>query len=153
MVSYWKYRQGKHWAPIDGTIKNFNVWLKFITALDLNNLDGSTSTNNISDFRMGIDSQYNSLISSNNEINVKLIKFENLQLDFNDICDQIGISRHELPHINKTNRKHYSSYYDQESQEIISRKYSDDINHFGFTFEHFNKDSNLNDLPARGNFD
>tara|TARA_Y100000361_G_scaffold126733_1_gene120856 strand:+ start:20103 stop:20756 length:654 start_codon:yes stop_codon:yes gene_type:complete len=152
MVSYWKYRQGKHWAPIDGTINNFNVWLKFITALDLNNLDGSTSTSNISDFRMGIDSQYNSLISSIGKMDVQLINFDNLQADFNQICDQIGISRYELPHINKTNRKHYSTYYDEETKDIISQKYSDDIKHFGFTFQNV-ENIDCNNFPARGNFD
>ena len=62
-------------------------------------------------------------------------RFEYMQIDFDTICDLIGIPKQTLPHLVKSNHEHYSTYFTQEMIEKVEEISKGDISHFGFTFK------------------
>ncbi len=60
---------------------------------------------------------------------------EHLQSDFNIICDKIGIPHQEfIVRENKTEHKHYTEYYNDETIKIIADCFAEDIDHFNFEY-------------------
>ena len=65
----------------------------------------------------------------------RVVRFENMQQDFDEVCNDIGIEPVQLPHINKTNHDHYTTYYTDETRRIVERVYAADISLFNYKFE------------------
>ena len=61
-------------------------------------------------------------------------RFENIQENFNEICDQIGIPKEQLPMLNAQKHKHYSRYYTADAIEMVRQLWATDIEKFGFAF-------------------
>lgn len=75
------------------------------------------------------------MLNQEGEFDIDFVgRFENLQEDFNFICSKVGLPEITLPVKNKTKHNHYSSYYDDESKEMVAEVFKEDINKFKFTF-------------------
>jgi len=64
-------------------------------------------------------------------------RFENLQGDFDKICDKIKLPRMILPYVNKSeNRKKddYKKYYNDKIYDFVTNIYKDDLKMFGYKF-------------------
>ncbi|MBE9139435.1 sulfotransferase family 2 domain-containing protein [Nodosilinea sp. LEGE 07088] len=60
-------------------------------------------------------------------------KFENLEDDFDNICQRISISA-KLPHVNKSNRAKYTEFYTPRSKKIVEKSFEKDIEIFKYSF-------------------
>lgn len=65
-----------------------------------------------------------------------VLRAENLQDDFNGICDKFNIGHVELPIINKSKlHEHYTTYYrSRETRDIVYKQFAKDIEYFGYKF-------------------
>ena len=63
-------------------------------------------------------------------------RFENIDEDFEFVCESIGASLPPLINdpLHKSKHKHYTEYYDDEAKQIVADKYALDIEHFGYKF-------------------
>jgi hypothetical protein len=63
-----------------------------------------------------------------------LIRFENLQADFDVVCDQIGKPRVALPVVNASKRDDYLSAFDWKARRLAESIFRDDLAAFGYEF-------------------
>jgi len=64
-----------------------------------------------------------------------IMRLENLADDFRAVCARLGIPDAPLPQYNRSNREHYSKYYDAELCELIRKRFAAEIDRFGYAFE------------------
>ena len=61
-------------------------------------------------------------------------RFESLNQDFDYVCKKIGRECNKLLHNNKSERKHYSEYYNSFTMNLIGDVYKRDIDYFNYSF-------------------
>lgn len=61
-------------------------------------------------------------------------RYENLQDDFNIICDNIGVARSQLKCKNSNFHHDYRCYYNSELYHIVTTKYATDLKNFDYAF-------------------
>ncbi|HEY5218398.1 MAG TPA: sulfotransferase family 2 domain-containing protein [Gemmatimonadaceae bacterium] len=75
-------------------------------------------------------------ISIDGNISVDFIaRLETIERDFQEIRRRAGVSATTLARRNATRHRHYSSYYDSDTREIVAHYYASDIEAFGYRFE------------------
>jgi len=66
----------------------------------------------------------------------RVIRFERLSQEFAGVCLSIRLPEIELPRKNVTpDRPDYRDEYDDRSRFLVGRKFADDIQRFGYTFD------------------
>ena len=81
--------------------------------------------------------QYDFIVNRRNkDIGVDFIgRFENLQEDFDKVCNHIGLPPQKLIPTNTSRHKHYTEYYDHDTKKIIGHYYRKDIEYFRYEFK------------------
>lgn len=62
-------------------------------------------------------------------------RFERLNEDFDIAMARSHGARIALPHLNKSHHRHYSSYYSDETEQMVAERYQRDIDMFSYRFE------------------
>lgn len=65
-----------------------------------------------------------------------ILRFESLQEDYRILCEKIDIEYKQLPVVNKSKRKNYREYYDNDERliNLIKDKYQKEINFGNYEF-------------------
>ena len=61
-------------------------------------------------------------------------RFENLQLDFNIVCEALKIEDSTLPSLLVRKSTHYTENYNEETKDLVYKLYKEEIDHFGFEY-------------------
>ena len=110
--------------------KNFSDWLSFAFVEKKFNMWG------------GLGSQYEFLaINKSIELDY-VLRFENLNSDFNQLCENLNICPPSLSTYNgpfkkeaHQHREHYGEYYNEYDMKIIESAYKKDIKYFNYKFQ------------------
>lgn len=61
-------------------------------------------------------------------------RFETFYKDLCSVMEMLKISVGNIPHINKTQHKHYTDYYDDTTRKLVTTRYAKDIEYFNYKF-------------------
>lgn len=66
-----------------------------------------------------------------------ILRYENLDEDWEKFCKNVDLEYYPLPKLNvsRVPIEDYRYYYDDEMVEIVTKRYQDDIDYFGYTYE------------------
>jgi len=64
----------------------------------------------------------------------KVIRMEDLQTEFQEVCQHLGMENIVLPHSNKTSTGDYSEIYNEVTRERVAKLFDQDIKLFEYEF-------------------
>tara|TARA_R110000824_G_scaffold116284_3_gene267647 strand:+ start:914 stop:1495 length:582 start_codon:yes stop_codon:yes gene_type:complete len=131
MVSwYFKHKNNKLYEP--KTPEAFTKWIKGgmpnhwernVNEVDKTNWAGKDALSCL-DF-----------LNNDQNINIDYIgKVETINKDMEYICNKANIEYKELPHVNKSDHKHYREYYNEETENIVRKRFKRDLLFFPYEF-------------------
>ncbi len=62
-------------------------------------------------------------------------RFENLTQDTHTLFAHLALEPPVLPHVNRSSHRHYSSFYREQTRQLVAQRHARDIETFGYTFE------------------
>lgn len=63
-----------------------------------------------------------------------VIRYENLEADFAEVCRQLGLPQLRLAHRNKSPRTNLRKYYDADSIRRVATRFKDEASCFGYSY-------------------
>jgi len=94
------------------------------------------------------EKQYKFIYDENLESLVNYLgRFENIESDTKEIFSRLGLEFNCVPHTNKSFRKKFSLYWDDESIEMVGDIYKEDIDIFDYSFP-INMRANYSTMPT-----
>ncbi len=86
-------------------------------------------------FMQHIKPQYEYIFNSKGHSDINFLgRYENLDMDFRQLCERINLAYKKLHRHNKSCHKHYTYYYDKFTEELVRKIYKEDIEVFNYTF-------------------
>ena len=77
----------------------------------------------------------NDFILINNQIELdQIIRFENLNNGYRELCRAIGKEITELPHLRKSNSTSYSDHYNRRCIDLVAELREKDISFLNYSF-------------------
>ncbi len=125
--------------PFDRAISTFTMFTQstsleeFKFFWDKKSIDIKLDHNKVAHRR----SQLSFLLNTRGKMEVdELIRYENLDEDFQDFCKKYNFNIPILPHIGARQclKKDYRTFYDRESKEMIQDYFKEDFEAFGYVF-------------------
>lgn len=68
-----------------------------------------------------------------------IVRFEHLDEHMRAVWPRYGVEVAQVPHANRSRKRHYSHGYDAQLRDWVATKYADDIAAYGYGFEHAEK--------------
>lgn len=124
VVSLYQRNEGQQW-------KNKISFMEFVNWIEL-----ATDTCALKSVKRDPKKNMLDFFKIDNKVEMDFIgKLENIQEDFDTVCDKIGLPRKQLGHANSSEHKHYTKYYNNKTKKMIGEKFAEDIEYFGYEFE------------------
>jgi len=81
------------------------------------------------------DRQVDFVKNQQKQVDAHIFRFEALQESMDTICKETGLPQIQIPHLNKSRRNDYRSYYSDDLAEQVSKVFCDDIHLFKYSFD------------------
>ena len=111
---------------------NFKEFLKKVTTPNVEKLKISHKTN--TELNLFSDQRSFYLDDDGSILMNKIVRYENLEIEWKNICKKINKRYEPLPYLRRIKKKPISEYYDQECIDIVAKIRQDDIDYLKYDF-------------------